>query len=327
MNTHLVAYDLEAKDARLISRILSLYYLENLTQAQIGKQLHLSTAKVNRLIKSARAQGLVEINIKIPFQKIFDLECRIEEKTGVEKAIVVPIFSDIPQTVLQAVGEAAASFLLSRLQDGDTLCIGGGQSLNALVQALTPSHPYAVRVVPSIGGVQGRNETDVNNIADQLAKKLGGQSFQIHAPAFADSPQERDTLINLRQVKEVLDMARAATIGLVGVGNIDPDTSSFFRFTSLPPQELKKISFQEQGVGEILAQVYDQQGHPCAAEYAERVIGITLDELRRIPLTIGIAALSHKAAPLAGALRAHLLKAVVMDEGTARAVLELLPLD
>jgi len=327
MNTRLVENDLVAKNARLISRILSLYYLENLTQAQIGRQLHLSTPKVNRLIKSARQQGLVEINIKIPFQKIFDLECRIEEKTGVEKAIVVPVLNEYPQTVLQAVGEAAAEFLLSRIKDGDTLCIGGGQSLDALVQAISPSHPYSVRVVPSIGGVQGRNETDVNNIADQLAKKIGGQSYQIHAPAFADSTEERQTLINLRQVKEVLDMARGANIGLVGVGNIDPDTSSFFRFTSLPPDELKRISSQEQGIGEILAQVYDIQGHPCTKEYAERVIGITLDELSRIPLTIGIAALSHKAAPIAGALRSHLLKAVVMDEGTAEMVLELLSIE
>lgn len=327
MNRNSSEDGLDSKDARLISRILSLYYLENLTQAQIGKLLHLSTAKVNRLIKSARQQGLVEINIKIPFQNIFDLEYRIEEKTGVEKAIVVPVFSDVPNAILQAVGEAAAGFLLDRIKDGDTLCIGGGQSLNALVRAIAPARSYSVRVAPSIGGVQGRNETDVNNIADTLAKKLGGRSYQIHAPAFADSSQERDTLIHLRQVKEVLDMARGANIGLVGVGDIDPNTSSFFRFTSLPQDELKKIGQQERGVGEILAQVYDLQGRPCAKEYAKRVIGITLEELRKIPLTIGIAALSHKAAPLAGALRSKILKAVVMDEDTAKIVLDMLAND
>ena len=45
---------------RLINTILTLYYLEGLTETEIAKRLGFSTAKVNRLLLQAREQGYVE---------------------------------------------------------------------------------------------------------------------------------------------------------------------------------------------------------------------------------------------------------------------------
>jgi DNA-binding transcriptional regulator LsrR (DeoR family) len=311
------------EEARLISQVLTLYYLENVTQSEIGKMLDVSTAKVNRLLKLARKQGLVEINIKIPLQHIYELERQLETITNVQKAIVVPIFSSNPQSILQSVGRAAADFLLDHLRDGDTICMGGGLNLDAMVQSITPNRNYNVSIFPAIGGVQGRNETDVNNLVDQLAKKLGGRSFQLHAPAFTDSVQERDALLNLRQIKEILDSARRAQIAVFGIGKLDKENSSYFRFTSLPSHDFQKILEEKAGVGEVLAHVINAKGEPCAPDYASRVVGINIDDLRSIPLTIGVAALESKALPIAAALKGSLVKTIVMDEQTARKVLSL----
>jgi DNA-binding transcriptional regulator LsrR (DeoR family) len=52
----------------LISRVLNLYYVDELTQAEVGRRLGLSTAKVNRLLQQARQQGMVEIIIHPPYR-------------------------------------------------------------------------------------------------------------------------------------------------------------------------------------------------------------------------------------------------------------------
>lgn len=313
---------LDYENARTISHILTLYYEENRSQGEIATLLGLSTTKVNRLLKQARNQGMVEIHLHPPFQHLFDLERQVESVTGVRQAIVTPRLVGSEEATLQAVGRVAAQYLLEHLRDGDTIAMGGGTALSALVQALRTESSFDVSVTPAIGGVQGRYSTDVNNLAAELAVKLGGKSYQLHAPALTDTPQEQEAILNLRQVKEVLDRARRAQVAVVGVGRLDPLTSSYFQFNPLSSQGAAAILQQEGGVGEILARIFNAEGETCAREYAQRVVGIDLDELRAIPLVIGVAALEEKALPVAAALKGGYLKTIVTDEGAARALLK-----
>jgi DNA-binding transcriptional regulator LsrR (DeoR family) len=86
---------------------------------------------------------------------------------------------------------------------------------------------------------------------------------------------------------------------------------------------MKRIACDCGGVGEISAHVYDVDGQACATEYMERVIGLTLAELRQIPFRIGVAASASKALPIYGALRGGYLHALITDEAAARGVLEI----
>ena len=67
-----------ATNQDLISRVLNLYYVDELTQAEVGRRLGLSTAKVNRLLQQARQQGMVEITIHTPLQHVLELEYRLK---------------------------------------------------------------------------------------------------------------------------------------------------------------------------------------------------------------------------------------------------------
>jgi DNA-binding transcriptional regulator LsrR (DeoR family) len=306
---------------RLISRILTLYYLEDRNQAEISQDLDLSVAKVNRLLKQARSLGWVEFNIHTPSQHLFELERQIEARSGVREAIVMPRLAENPESILATIGQVAANYLVEHLRDGDVICNGGGRGVAAMVGALDTTRKFDVQVVPALGGVQGRFDTDVNNLAAVLSSRLGGTSYQLYAPAFCDNEYERDAIRSLRQVKEVLDMACQAQVAVVGVGTLDPLSSSFLQFTSLSAPELQEITIAEAGVGEILAHVIDGEGKLCAPDYSNRVVGISLQDLRAIPLSIGIAALDNKAPAVAAALKGGYLKTIIMDDVTANAVL------
>jgi len=310
-------------NARLMSRALTLYYTEEKNQKEVAETLGLSVAKVNRLLKQAREQGWVEISIRTPFQNVFELEHRLQMACGIPEAVVVPQLSEDPDATLQAVGRAAADYLLKHLHDGDTICISGGKALHATIQALEPRRRFYVRVVPATGGVQGQHHTDVNFLAAELANRLGGKAYQLHAPVFVDTPQECQTLLALRQVSEILDIARDAQIALVGIGSIIRGSPSYFDLTSLNEEDRKRIVEGECGVGEILAQIYDERGQPCALAYNQRVVGLSYEMLQTIPLSIGVAATEQKVLPIYGALRGKYLKTIVTDEATAISVLDL----
>ena len=307
----------------LISRVLNLYYVNELTQAQVGQRLGLSTAKVNRLLQQARQQGMVEITIRTPLQHLFDLENRLKAIFGIQEAMVIPRVAEDVSTYVHTLGRAGASYLLDHLRDGDIIGIGGGTGVHAVVQALEPSRAYDVKVAPVLGGVQGRATTDVNYLVAQLAERLGGQAYRLHAPAFVETREHRDILQSVGPIKEILDITRKANIALLGVGTVEPDASRFVEFTALSAEDMRRIADSCGGVGEIGAYVYDVEGRPCASEYAERVVGLSLEELKRIPFVIGVAATAAKALPLYGALRGGYLNTLITDEAAARAVLDL----
>jgi DNA-binding transcriptional regulator LsrR (DeoR family) len=311
----------------LISRVLNLYYVDELTQAEVGRRLGLSTAKVNRLLQQARQQGLVEITIHTPLQHLYELEYRLKAIFDIQEAVVIPRIAEDTSAYVHTLGRAGAKYLLDHLRDGDVIGIGGGTGVNAVVQALESPRAYDVKVAPVLGGVQGRATTDVNYLVAQLAERLGGQAYRLHAPAFVETREHRDILLSVGPIKEILDIARQANVALLGVGTVEPDESRFVEFTALSAEDMKRVAEDCGGVGEIGAYVYDVEGNPCASEYAERVVGLSLQELKRIPFVIGVAATATKALPLYGALRGGYLHTLITDEAAAQGVLQLFDLE
>lgn len=319
----MILYSNGYDNARLISKVLTLYYQQGLHQKEIAEALGMSVAKVNRLLKLARQQGWVEITIRTPFQSLFDLERQLQTIAGVPEAVIIPRLTDDPDGTLQAVGRAAANYLVQHLRDGDIICISGGKAVYAVSQALEPRRRFDVCVVPATGGVQGRHYTDVNHLATQIAERLGGKAYQLHAPIFVDTPEEREAVMSVRQIREVLDIARRAQIALVGVGSLASQSASYFDLAQLSEDEKKRFIDQGCGGGEILASVYGNDGQPCATSYNQRVIGLTLEELRAVPLAIGVAGTAEKIVPIYGALRGKYLKTLITDETAALGVLQL----
>jgi DNA-binding transcriptional regulator LsrR (DeoR family) len=309
--------------ARQIYTVLVMHFQEGITQAEIAKLTKLSHAKVNRLIKQGREMGMVEITIRSQYQALFDLEARFREATGLETVRITPTASPNPHTILHQVGAAAASLLLERLQDGDTVCITGGKGVSAVVEMLTPERSFAVEVVPATGCVQGKHYTDVNHVATQMADKLGGQAFLIHAPLFADSVAERKMLMKMKSVTDVFGRARKARIAVLGIGSILSGDSSYYDLH--PTSRGDRVEIEKAGAaGELLAHLIDAGGEVCDYELNARLVAMSPAELDAIPFTIGVAAGANKVAPICAALRGRHVKAMVLDEATANSVLRMI---
>lgn len=312
----------EAVNARMMHQALVMHFLEGLAQAQIAEILGVSHATVNRLIKRGRQQGLVEIKIRSPMEPLVEMEQRLIALGGIRRAIVVPTASDNPQTALQAVGEAAGRLLLDTISDGDTICITGGKGVSAVVNGLHGPHGFDVEVIPATGCVQGKHYTDVNHVATLMAEALGGRSYQIHAPLFADDADQRGMLMGMRSVADVFRKAREAKIAVVGIGSILSDDSSYYDLH--PSSSTDRAAIEKSGAScELLAHLLDAGGQVCDYVLNRSLVSLTLPEFASIPIKIGVASGPNKVAPILSVMRGGHLDTLVTDEATGSRVIAL----
>jgi lsr operon transcriptional repressor len=66
----------------------------------------------------------------------------------------------------------------------------------------------------------------------------------------------------------------------------------------------------------------DADGQPVDLEINERIIGLTLEQIARIPRVIGVAGGAAKREIVLAALRAGILDVLVTDQATAESLLE-----
>lgn len=309
----------EFDQQRQMYSVLVLHFIEGVKQSEIAEKLNLSHTKVNRMIAAGRKAGMVKISISSPFQRLVDMENDVARRFGLKQSVVTPTVSDNPETTLQMVGRVAANHLLETLRDGDVIAITGGKAVSAVVENLEAERRFDVRVVPLTGGVQGKHYTDVNHLATQLADKLGGTAQLVHAPLFAEDEQQRDLLMNVASIREVFDLARQATVALVGIGSVQAPGSGYYDL--LPDPARGGQALVDAGIaGEFLAHLIKADGSLAEIDLNSRVVALDPADLANCPTIIGVAAGNLKAGPVAATLAGRFLTSLVVDEEIARAL-------
>ncbi|MBX9469167.1 MAG: sugar-binding transcriptional regulator [Rhizobium sp.] len=309
----------EFDQQRQMYSVLVLHFIEGVKQSEIAEKLNLSHTKVNRMIAAGRKAGMVKISISSPFQRLVDMENDVTQRFGLKQSVVTPTVSDNPETTLQMVGRVAANHLLETLRDGDVIAITGGKAVSAVVENLEAERRFDVRVVPLTGGVQGKHYTDVNHLATQLADKLGGTAQLVHAPLFAEDEQQRDLLMNVASIRAVFDLARQATVALVGIGSVQAPGSGYYDL--LPDPARGGQALIDAGIaGEFLAHLIKADGSLAEIDLNSRVVALDPADLANCPTIIGVAAGSLKAGPVAATLAGRFLTSLVVDEEIARAL-------
>ena len=101
-------------DLRLLTKIATLYYSNDLTQEEIADRLGLSRQKIGRLLTQAKREGVVQISIHSPLLFSAELEYQLEQRFGLAEALVVEPRADTESAIKEAIGEAAGFLPLAR---------------------------------------------------------------------------------------------------------------------------------------------------------------------------------------------------------------------
>ena len=311
------------EDRDLMVEAATLYYEEQLTQAETAQRLAVSRSTVSRLLRDARAQGVVQITIHHPWARHSRYEAALREHFGLHDARVLRTGNRAPDEVLDGVGALAARYLQDVIRDGMVLGVSYGRTIAATIGKLSATRPLDLVVVQLLGALGSDNPLiEGSNLARDLAAKYGATYRYLYAPLVVEDDRTRDKLVREPLVQDVLDVGRRADIALVGIGVLgDEAPSLIYRgyLTAADVARLRSIG----GVGNMCAQFFDADGVPLDTDLNRRAISIGLTGLEGIDLVVAAAAGRQKAPAILGALRGGYVDVLVSDDDAIEAVLAL----
>lgn len=311
--------ELDAADQML--QAAHLYYIDNLTQAEIAKVLGVSRPSVSRLLTRAREEGIVQVTI-IPWrQRDAALEDRICRRFNLRGAIVVRTASGTNSAAIrQGIGVGAASHLMKLFQPNDVIGIGRGRTLAELAAAMRPpDEPMNLTIVQLLGDVSAQHDESLGReLTRQLAANFGGQAYYVTAPALVDNAEVRDMLMNSAAIRAATQLYPTVRIALVGIGEIE---KSPLVLGGLINNDEVALLRQQGIIGDICGYFFDTDGQFRSTLFDNRAIGITLDELRRCEYVVAVAGGADKVTPLLGVLRSGVVNFLVSDQVTTAQLL------
>lgn len=301
--------------AELMYEAARLYYLLDLTQADVASRLATSRATVGRLLSEARRTGIVTIDVQPPRDvDEGDLADSLAQAYGLERAWITPPVAQglIGSSVAPRVADA---LLHAGLGPGDVLVVASGRTVYETARAGLPSMPGVV-VVPGVGGLaEPEPWYQSNEITREVAARIGGHPTFLHAPALP-SEALRELLLSEPTITRVLDLWGIARCALVGIGAPPLARSSIS--ASIPTD----AATLRHAVGDICLRFFDREGHSVEFPGSDRMMSTSLDVLREIPTRIAVAAGGAKVAAIAAAARRGYINQLVTDRPTAQALMQ-----
>ena len=172
----------------LLASIASMYYEENLSQADIAARTGYSRSMISRLLNEARTEGVVEIRIRYPLCRRTDLEPELQDLLGLALVRVLTSGTTRYEERLRRLGSLAAQLVTELVHDNMTIGVSWGSALWETVNALRPGLHAGVHVVQMIGAL-GTPDPDIDGpeLARRLARTMTGRYSTFPAPLVVDS--------------------------------------------------------------------------------------------------------------------------------------------
>ncbi len=272
------------------------------------------------MLSDAKRLGFVEIKIVSPTHKHEALSSQLSELLKIKDVQVIA--SESNDLTLNTVGRAAANALLKNLRDYHTIAISWGRGLEATVVNTHGETLSGLKVTQLMGSMSSVNTSvSAEEVGRNLAKNLNAQFVPFLSPVVVSNSKVRDSLLEEESIARTLQLARSADVALVGIGSAGSSSSEMV-FSEYKATKTERDSLVSEYAGDIAARLYKKDGTPLSAKLDARVVGLTLDEIRKIPRVIGVASGAEKVLGVVGAARAGLIDTLIVDLACANSVIK-----
>ena len=303
-----------------------MYYYQDLPMKKIAVELGVSHSTVSRLLAWARSNGLVEIRIhdlrsrSSPLEELIKLHFRLREVR------VVPVSELAGEEMWQErVARAAAAYLNQLMAPNMILGVAWGNTVNQIAAHLTPKLLVNAHVVQLNGGgtITTRGNYYSGELITQFANNYDAQAHLLLAPAVFEFGATKRALWRERSVRRILEMQAHADILLFSVGSFDDNSrSAVYRSEYLSEEDY--AAMRQQGVVADIANVMLRaDGNYSELPINQRTCGPDLNLFHHVDRAICVLSGSQKLAGLRAALAGGYLTDLIIDEPTARKLVQL----
>lgn len=310
----------ELEKKQLIFQIAQMYYNNGLTQAEIAKKFKLSKPTVSRLLAEAREKKYVEIIIHYPYQRHLDLERSLTTRFELKGARILLADSLTSDELQSGVGVLAAELLDEYLTDQSVVAISRGRNVYSTVKAIKPRPDLRLKIV-QVQGAMGDRLDDGSDLSYFLSRLYTAEVRLLNAPLILEKSEIARYLLDDSSIKSTLDLAKNANIALLGIGSIEPEVFSLYRHKLISLKQIDELK-NNGVVGDVAGCFIDQEGNEVDIEFNHRLVRIALEDLKKIPNRIGVAAGVPRIKAIQAAIKSKIINLLVTDSGVASRLME-----
>lgn len=287
-----------------------LYYVEKINQEKLSEMFNLSRSTVSRFLTEAEEKKIVEINIKDLSGIKSKLEEKLKNKYRLKDAVVAVVPGNDEKIIKRSIGREAAYYVDKLIKDDTSIGIAWGTTISELINCLVPRPLKNIKVVDLLG-IMGNlfANTNASELARRFAKIYNGQNYFLNALTVVKSEEVRNHLIKEDEIKNVLEMQKQLDIGIVSIGNIE---SNALKRLNIGDRILEDIE-KDGGVGDICLRFFDKDGNKISTSFDNRIIGIDLNDFRKIKTKICISGGLEKLEAIKGILKGKLIDVLITD--------------
>ena len=191
-----------------------------------------------------------------------------------------------------------------------------------IIQGFFENVSSSAQVVQILGGVGNpAAEAHAAHLTRRMATLTRGEATFLPTPGITGSAEMARIYLDDPFIRPAIAQFEQVTLALVGIGTVEPSkllTSSGNIFNT---EELDLLR-NHGGVGDICLRFFDQEGVPVLTPLNDRVIGMRLEQLQKIPRSIGIAGGQRKLHAIRGALAGRWINVPITDRRIAEALVE-----
>ncbi len=304
------------RSERLRQRAAWMYFVEEMTQSAIADALGVGRVTVVRMLAEAKALGEVRIALSRGDAELGGLEAALVQDTSdcprrsLRRCPPTPPIPTAP--IAAALGDHVSALLRNDMKIG----LGWGRTLNSSLEYLSERSLKGLSVVSLVGGVTHFVADNPAEFPSGFARAFNADCYLIPSPALVDSPATKTALIERCGLKSVYDFAQTLDAVVVSVGSLGPE-ASIARYAVIGEADRKTLG-EYGAVGEMLCNVYDDQGRIVDHPLNQRVMSVPLEVVRAAPVRVLAAGGAHKLAAIRGALKLLKPTTLVTDSVTAR---------
>lgn len=311
-------------DLRLIVRCVKMHYEENLKQNEIAERLGISTATVSRIIHYAKEIGIVEFRIHTPYpEEILWLEKELEKKYRIMEVIIADVEASDEGEIKRAIAREAAKYLTRVLKPGMTIGVSSGTTLAEIPRFIENNKNNDYVFVPMVGGNgQYIPRIQTNNIALSFARVFKADAKVLHAPAMVERIENKRMLVEDPGIKSVLNLTESLDLALMGIGSSSLQSTVKMIAEFIKNEELAQIR-DKGAVADVCNIFIDKDGNGDGFESNERVVGITLENIKSTPVRVGVAGHLSKLDAIHGVVTTKIINVLITDLTVAKALIEM----
>lgn len=297
----------------LMLKTALLYYEDEATQSEIAKKLNISRPTVASLLHEAKEKGIVKITIQHNELRLLKLQEALMEKYHLEN---IKIAARSQKDMKAAAGKLCVDLIEPILKKINKLGIGWGSTLYEYVEQANLLNLNHLKITPLIGGI-GLSEVRFhsNHLAFVLSEKYNCDVSYFYAPAIADTLEVKETLLHTELIKQIIDEGKNVDFAILGVS--DPIRSSTYKKLKYISTEEAELLKREHAIGDIGSTIFTADGTPLKKGFSQRLLGIELKDIQKIPRVAIVATGKEKAESVQTLLNMDFITDLIIDEEIA----------